>query len=136
MPDDRTAGPGEEESIELSLPADPAAVRQARDVVRAALLRWHVPHLVEVCVLAVSELVTNALRYGRPPIGLRLRRASKKIELEVADEGGGAAGAPPMPEADELAESGRGLGIVRAVADEVRIEGSQTAVLWRDDPSR
>jgi anti-sigma regulatory factor (Ser/Thr protein kinase) len=136
MLDDRAAGPVEGESIELSLPADPAAVRHARDVVRAALLRWHVPHLIEVCVLAVSELVTNALRYGRPPIGLRLRRASSKIEIEVADEGGGPVAVPPAPAPDDLAESGRGLAIVRAVADEVRMEGSATAVAWRDDPER
>jgi anti-sigma regulatory factor (Ser/Thr protein kinase) len=123
------AGPREAESVELCLPADPAAVRDAREVVRSTLTRWRLPHLVEACVLAVSELVTNALRHGRPPIDMRLRRVSKKVELEVEDQGSGPA-EPPHP-ADDLAESGRGLGIVRAVADDVRIAGSATSVEWR-----
>jgi anti-sigma regulatory factor (Ser/Thr protein kinase) len=131
--DGNAAGSREEESVELSLPADPAAVRDAREAVRTTLTRWRLHHLVEVCVLAVSELVTNALRYGRAPIGVRLRRADTKVKIEVQDHGGGAASAP-VQEPDQLAESGRGLGIVRAVADEVEAETdgvTTVSVSWR-----
>jgi anti-sigma regulatory factor (Ser/Thr protein kinase) len=68
-------------------------------------------------VLAVSELVTNAFRYGRPPVYLVLRRGREGVRVDVHD------GEPREPEigaaAGQDAESGRGLGIVEALAADV-----------------
>jgi two-component sensor histidine kinase len=65
-------------------------------------------------VLLVSELVTNAVVYGRPPIELRIRRTVVHVVLEVYDA------APflprklrPTPED----EHGRGLQLVAHLAD-------------------
>jgi anti-sigma regulatory factor (Ser/Thr protein kinase) len=80
------------------------------------------PSLVESCVLTASELVTNAVRYGLPPLSLVLRRRKGAVRLDVND-------ARPEPledighsQADKLAESGRGLAIVREVADDLGSE--------------
>ena len=88
-------------------------------------MRWRLSHLVDAVVLAVSELVTNAVRYGRPPVFIELQRRPEQVRLAVHD------GNPAEPSlepgaaetgTDVEAESGRGLGIVHAVADKVNVE--------------
>ncbi|MFD0504516.1 ATP-binding protein [Streptomyces chiangmaiensis] len=49
------------------LPADPAVVAEARDHVSSQLAAWGVEDAVFTTELVVSELVTNAIRYARPP---------------------------------------------------------------------
>jgi anti-sigma regulatory factor (Ser/Thr protein kinase) len=109
-------------TMEISLAHDATAPGQARRAVRETLLGWRLPALVDACVLAVSELVTNALRHGLPPLGLSMRRRTGSVRIDVND-------ARPEPltalgdiPSDELAESGRGLGLVREVADNVGSE--------------
>ncbi|GAA3753796.1 anti-sigma regulatory factor (Ser/Thr protein kinase) [Spinactinospora alkalitolerans] len=72
-------------------------------------------------LLAVSELVTNAIVHSRSgaPGGwarLHLRRWPTGVEVRVADLG--AADRPQRAAASECAESGRGMALVTAVADE------------------
>ncbi|MGI8678713.1 MAG: ATP-binding protein [Jatrophihabitans sp.] len=71
--------------------------------------------LVEDAALLVSELVTNAVRYGRPAITLRVRLQPPLIGVEVHDEGEMLPAAVPdrvLP----TARSGRGLVIVDQVS--------------------
>jgi anti-sigma regulatory factor (Ser/Thr protein kinase) len=73
-------------------------------------------------VLVVSELVTNSVRYGRPPLHLDLRRLRGRIRIDVHDT---VAQEPVLHDREPVAddrESGRGLLIVSAVADEVGVE--------------
>ncbi|GJF33202.1 hypothetical protein KNE206_59020 [Kitasatospora sp. NE20-6] len=65
--------------------------------------------------LAVSELVTNALRHGGPPVRLRLRVAGNSLRIEVQD---GGSGSPVLRGPDPDAVSGRGLALVQAVSQE------------------
>jgi anti-sigma regulatory factor (Ser/Thr protein kinase) len=70
--------------------------------------------------LAVSELLTNGARHGREPVRFRLWRDDGELVAEVADTGHGLADhlagcMPPPPEAT----SGRGLWLVRQLADSV-----------------
>ena len=114
MPPDRRRHPAEED-VALALPADLTAAREARRHADRALRRWRLSDLVDPVLLVVSELVGNAVRHGRPPVDLRLRRTGRSVRLEVHDE----ASEPPAerrPDAD--AEYGRGLLIVDAVATE------------------
>ena len=77
--------------------------------------------MVDPVVLVVSELVTNAVRYGRPPISMELRLRTERVRLAVHDGNS----SEPVSRGDETepdAESGRGMGIVAAVADEVIVE--------------
>jgi anti-sigma regulatory factor (Ser/Thr protein kinase) len=108
--------------VGMSLPNDATAPGEARHAVRAILLRWRLPVLVDRCVLTVSELVTNAVRYGLPPISFVIRRRNGEVRIDVND-------ARPDPLCDmgrlqlnRFAESGRGLAIVREVADDVGSE--------------
>lgn len=118
-PDGSTAG--QPDCLDVELAQDRRAPGQARRAVREALAGWRLPQLADSVVLAASELVTNAVRHGRPPVSLRLRRRPEQVRLEVHDadpaEPPGAHG-----EAVPDAESGRGLGIVRALADEVGVD--------------
>src|SRR5690606_36007816 len=81
------------------------------DWLRTSGMQRHTP----AAELLVSELVTNALRHGRPPMALRLRTHNgQSLRIEVLD---GAADGEPVPtEAPPDAVTGRGLGIVAALA--------------------
>nr|WP_231127157.1 ATP-binding protein [Motilibacter aurantiacus] len=96
------------------------AARVARQAVADTLEQWGVGDRVDEALLAVSEVAGNAARHGRPPIDLHLSLADGRVTISVADHDAACVG-PPPPEAalaDEGAESGRGLALVDAVADE------------------
>ncbi|GCE01437.1 SpoIIE family protein phosphatase [Embleya hyalina] len=95
------------------LPAEPAVVSRARELSRKTLTEWGLDPLVDITELLVSELVTNALRYGAGPIRLRLLRG-RALLCEVADAG---TTLPRMREADDTDEGGRGLQLVNQLAE-------------------
>lgn len=72
-------------TVGMSLPNDATAPTEARHAVRATPTRWRLPALVDSCVLTVSELVTNAVRYGLPPLGLVMRRRKGAVRIDVSD---------------------------------------------------
>ncbi|WP_086803303.1 SpoIIE family protein phosphatase [Streptomyces caniscabiei] len=90
------------------VPADPAFVGQARKLACDQLAAWQLEELTFVTELVVSELVTNAIRYGGSPIQLRLIREATLI-CEVSDS---SATAPHMRRARAFDEGGRGLLLV------------------------
>lgn len=104
----------------VELPDDPRAAGVARDASREALNRWALCPLRDAVVLVVSELVGNAVKYGRPPFLLMLRRSGERVRVEVhdaaADELGGLQNPFQGPPSWD-AEGGRGLSIVEALAD-------------------
>jgi anti-sigma regulatory factor (Ser/Thr protein kinase) len=117
---DRPEGAGE--VVRVDLHAGPHAPADARRATREVLRRWELPALVDRVVLVVSELVTNSVRYGRPPLHLDLRRLRGRIRIDVHDT---VAQEPVLHDREPVAddrESGRGLLIVSAVADEVGVE--------------
>jgi anti-sigma regulatory factor (Ser/Thr protein kinase) len=64
-----------------------------------------------------SELVTNAVRYGRPEITLALAHLNGGVRIEVGDSGEALPlMAPVVPEANRA--GGRGLLIVASTASE------------------
>jgi anti-sigma regulatory factor (Ser/Thr protein kinase) len=99
----------EGDCAEWTFPAEPDAVRTARDAVRGKLRRWDLGCVADLAALLVSELVTNSLRHATGPIGVRLLRPSEldsALRVEVSDP------LPDMPRkrvADPEDESGRGL---------------------------
>lgn len=90
------------------LPGDPAHVADARQAVADRLVAWGLAEAVFVTELVVSELVTNAIRYGAPPIQLRLIR-DRTLICEVSD---GSSTAPHLRRALSDDEGGRGLLLV------------------------
>jgi anti-sigma regulatory factor (Ser/Thr protein kinase) len=113
----------------FDLPNDDSAPSQARRAVRQTFGQWRLYSCVDEAVLTVSELVTNAVRHGLPPISLLLRRRTDQVRMDVAD------GRPEplrrIPRAVGLDESGRGLAIVREISDDFgsdRIPGKGKSV--------
>lgn len=102
-------------SATLSLSGDPSGVSQCRRSARMLLALWGVEtHAQEAAVLALSELVGNAVQYGAAPIGVRLEldRWEGTLVGEVTDTGPGWPTPRDAGRLDELAEGGRGLLLV------------------------
>ena len=126
-----TLGNGQEQRVDSSRPtpldvlhvdleSTPASPARAREAVKDTLERWRLAGLVDVVQLVVSELVTNAVRHGQPPVHMELSRSARELCLEVHD---GATWAPAgsVRRASAQAESGRGLQIVAALAPDLRV---------------
>jgi serine/threonine-protein kinase RsbW len=79
--------------------------------------------------LAVTEACGNAVRHATPVTGGSVRVTfhveADRIEIEVQDDGteGIQAANGAEPESGALVESGMGLAIIRAIVDELEIEG-------------
>lgn len=76
------------------------------------LSAWDLDDLTFVTELVVSELVTNAIRYAKGPVGLRLIR-DRALSCEVSDC---SSTAPHLRHARTMDEQGRGLFLVAQVA--------------------
>ncbi|MGV9564341.1 SpoIIE family protein phosphatase [Streptomyces sp. NPDC003480] len=91
-----------------TLPREPRSVGRAREYARGRLLAWDLEPLVDTTELLVSELVTNALRYGEGEIRLRLL-LDRTLVCEVWDAG---LVQPRRRRARDTDEGGRGLQLV------------------------
>lgn len=100
---------------QVVLPADVTAPRAAREFLAEACCGSHDSQVVEEAQLLVSELVTNAVRYGAPPIELQVRCAGEDtLQVRVRDSERKA----PQPKDVGLdAEGGRGLMLVDLVSE-------------------
>ncbi|WP_327255822.1 SpoIIE family protein phosphatase [Streptomyces sp. NBC_01244] len=94
--------------------AVPAAVSDARRKAARCLERWGTPVDPFTVELVVSELVTNAIRYGAAPIAVRLIREPHLLTCEVTDA---SLTAPYLRHAREGDEGGRGLYICANLTD-------------------
>jgi anti-sigma regulatory factor (Ser/Thr protein kinase) len=90
------------------IPADAARVVEARELAVGQLEAWGLQEAQFITELVVSELVTNAIRYGAAPIQLRLIR-DRTLICEVSDA---SSTAPHMRRARVFDEGGRGLLLV------------------------
>jgi anti-sigma regulatory factor (Ser/Thr protein kinase) len=92
-------------------------VGRLRRLSGAKLRTWGLAELVDDAQLLVSELVTNALQHGdqRGGIDVRLVITLKELLVSVND---GSANRPQLRIADADSESGRGLFLVAALADD------------------
>ncbi|MQY36813.1 hypothetical protein SRB17_48150 [Streptomyces sp. RB17] len=94
------------------VPSDPALVLAVRVLCRETLLQWGLEATVFATELIVSELVTNAIRYGSPAVGIRLLHGRSLI-CEVSD---GSGTSPRLRRAATVDEGGRGLFLVAQFA--------------------
>jgi serine phosphatase RsbU (regulator of sigma subunit)/anti-sigma regulatory factor (Ser/Thr protein kinase) len=103
----------EDQRICWSLEPELTSVRQARALIRDPIKRWGLEDLTPVTELLVSELVTNAIKYAKGDILLRLVLEPDKLTCEVHDP------SPALPrvlQVDRDAENGRGLHVVSQLA--------------------
>ncbi|MBQ0983801.1 SpoIIE family protein phosphatase [Streptomyces sp. F63] len=87
---------------------EPQSVSRARELARDQVVAWGLEDLVDTTELLVSELVTNALRYGEGEIRLRLL-LDRTLVCEVWD---GGLVQPRRRRARDTDEGGRGLQLV------------------------
>lgn len=90
------------------MPREPRSVGRARELARGQLVEWDLEPLVDTVELLVSELVTNAMRYGEGEIRLRLL-LDRTLVCEVWDAG---LVQPRRRRARDTDEGGRGLQLV------------------------
>ncbi|MFE9441827.1 SpoIIE family protein phosphatase [Streptomyces sp. NPDC006602] len=105
----RTRGLPASQVATWDIPADPALVAPIRKQVVAQLDRWWLSEATFTAELVVSELVTNAIRYGSQPIRLRLIHDETTLICEVSDT---SHTAPHLRRAKTWDEGGRGLLLV------------------------
>jgi anti-sigma regulatory factor (Ser/Thr protein kinase) len=119
-----------------SFPPHPQNVRHARRITRTALAAWGAPDLTDSAEMVVSELVTNAMQYGRGPVDLTLALSERSLRIAVSDEG---TSLPAPREAGEDAQSGRGLSIVETLAESwevvVRLTGKTVTCVLAAQPA-
>ncbi|MFD5797668.1 SpoIIE family protein phosphatase [Streptomyces diastatochromogenes] len=105
----RTRGLAPSQVATWDIPADPALVAPVRKQVVDQLERWSLSEIGFTTELVVSELVTNAIRYGAHPIRLRLIHDAATLIVEVSDT---SHTAPHLRRAKIFDEGGRGLLLV------------------------
>ncbi|MDN0197625.1 SpoIIE family protein phosphatase [Streptomyces sp. S.PNR 29] len=111
------------------VPADHAFVARARKLACEQLAAWRLQDISFVTELVVSELVTNAIRYGESPVQLRLIRDTTLI-CEVSDS---SSTAPHMRRARAFDEGGRGLLLVAQLTQRWGSRHTRTGkVIWAE----
>ena len=107
------------------------SVREARSVLAEPMKRWDLEDLIPTTELLVSELVTNAVKYSRGEVTLRLVN-EKALVCEVTDNSGAL---PRLRQASGDDENGRGLQVVRQLAHRWGARRTATGkVVWCEQP--
>jgi DNA-binding NarL/FixJ family response regulator len=100
-------------TAKAKLEAAPQSAASARRFVDETLRRWHCDELFDVVALLTSELVTNAILHAHSDIELSVSLTPNGVRIDVVDQ----SGQMPTPrEAGDEDTSGRGLGLVEALA--------------------
>ncbi|MFE6689309.1 SpoIIE family protein phosphatase [Streptomyces sp. NPDC057743] len=97
---------------EWEVPSDPAAVGPIRSACMRTLESWGLDEIGFTTELILSELITNAIRYGAQPIRVRLLH-DRALICEVSD---GTSASPHLRRATTTDEGGRGLFLVAQFA--------------------
>ncbi|MFE4625895.1 SpoIIE family protein phosphatase [Streptomyces mirabilis] len=109
----RTRGLPSDRIADWDVPLDPAAVAGMRETVSRKLDEWGLSELGFSTELVLSELITNAMRYGSEPIHVRLIR-DRTLICEVSDS---SSTSPHLRYAATMDEGGRGLFLVSQMAE-------------------
>ncbi|MBY8881755.1 SpoIIE family protein phosphatase [Streptomyces sp. PLK6-54] len=101
-----------EQIAEWDVEPVPSAVSPIRAACGRKLTEWGLEDIGFTTELILSELITNAIRHGSPPIKVRLLRASTLV-CEVSD---GSSTSPHLRWAATTDEGGRGIFLVSQLA--------------------
>ncbi|MGR4880947.1 SpoIIE family protein phosphatase [Streptomyces sp. LARHCF249] len=116
---------------EWDVPGEAAAVSRVRNAGAAQLAAWGLEDVSFTTELILSELVTNAIRYGSAPVRVRLLR-DRTLICEVSD---GSSTSPHLRYAATTDEGGRGLFLVAQYADRWGVRYTDRGkVIWAELP--
>ncbi len=117
------------EAVSATFSREPASVPAARCVVRAAVVEWNLPGLIDVVETVTSELVTNAGKHARrESFRMTLRVSAGQVQVAVIDLGrelpqkiiaGDRMGVRPRPR--PCRRAGAGLGRRATVVGQARM---------------
>ncbi|MET9827412.1 MULTISPECIES: SpoIIE family protein phosphatase [Streptomyces] len=125
----RTLGP--DQVAEWDVPNDPAAVAEVRSRVTRRLTEWGLDESAFTTELILSELVTNAIRYGGETVHVRVLR-DRSLICEVFDS---SSTSPHLRYAAMTDEGGRGLFLVAQLAERWGTRYTPTGkVIWAEQP--
>jgi serine phosphatase RsbU (regulator of sigma subunit)/PAS domain-containing protein/anti-sigma regulatory factor (Ser/Thr protein kinase) len=127
----RTRALADDRVAEWEVPADPAAVARVRASVTRRLDEWGLDELTFATELILSELVTNAIRYGGTPIRVRVLR-DRSLICEVFDSSNTS---PHLRYAAMTDEGGRGLFLVAQLAERWGTRYTTAGkIIWAEQP--
>ncbi|MFD1663528.1 SpoIIE family protein phosphatase [Streptomyces caeni] len=116
---------------EWQVPREPAAVAPVRGACARRLTEWGLEQNAFTAELILSELITNAIRYGAEPITVRLIR-DRTLIFEVSD---GSSTSPRLRRAGVTDEGGRGLFLVAQFAERWGTRYTPNGkVIWAEQP--
>jgi anti-sigma regulatory factor (Ser/Thr protein kinase) len=104
---------------ECELQVSHAAPARARRFLRIAACPEHHSALLDDAMVLVSELVTNSVLHGGPPLVVAVECDGTLLQVRVRD----GSSALPIPQAaGQSDENGRGLAMVAAMSDDWGVE--------------
>ncbi|MFF8285395.1 SpoIIE family protein phosphatase [Streptomyces albus] len=123
LPPDRVA--------EWDVPMDPEAVAPVRAACVRQMTAWGLGETAFTVELILSELITNAVRHGAPPVTVRLLR-DRYLTCEVSDA---SSTAPHLRRATSADEGGRGLFLIAQLAQHWGTRyGPHGKTIWAELP--
>ncbi|MEU3731341.1 SpoIIE family protein phosphatase [Streptomyces sp. NPDC033538] len=127
----RTRALGPDRVAEWQVPNDPAAVGEVRSQVTRRLTEWGLDELAFTTELILSELVTNAIRYGGETVHVRVLY-DRSLICEVFDS---SSTSPHLRYAAMTDEGGRGLFLVAQLAERWGTRYTPAGkVIWAEQP--
>ncbi|WP_175409560.1 SpoIIE family protein phosphatase [Streptomyces sp. TRM64462] len=127
----RTRLLSDEQVADWDVPRDPAAVAPVRAACGRQLEQWGLEEIGFTTELMLSELITNAIRYGSEPIHVRMLR-DRALICEVSD---GSSTSPHLRRAATTDEGGRGLYLVSQFAGRWGTRYTPSGkVMWTEQP--
>jgi anti-sigma regulatory factor (Ser/Thr protein kinase) len=117
------------QTLDLTLPAEPQSVAEARTRVLDAVGPTLAEAQAETLRLLISEVVTNAVRHGArdEPVEVHVAWGSE-VRIEVVDRGRGFTPAPRSGSFDE--PGGFGLYLIGRLADRWGVETNARTRVW------
>ncbi|GGM96257.1 ATP-binding SpoIIE family protein phosphatase [Streptomyces fuscichromogenes] len=127
----RMAGRRGRDTATWRLPARADTAARARALAAPLLRSWHTGEQArDSMLLVVSELVTNAVRFGTGPVTVRLVHAGSRMTCEVGDTGNGR---PRPHHGDPLDDTGRGLRVVHKLTTRWGVRWTDTGkAVWAE----
>jgi anti-sigma regulatory factor (Ser/Thr protein kinase) len=111
-----------------SLPSDSAAPGDARARLRRTCAGTVGVHRLRDLELLISEVVTNAVRYGQGPIELAIECTARDVVVRVRNRG---SKRPRLAHPSATDEHGRGLILLDVLSDQWGVDGDQrSTVVW------